>query len=149
MNYTKSILSIFIILITTSILFAQNNEQWITYLDQDNLSIEYKYEDCKMEAGPEMNYVFLKFTNKTTENVSVIWDTEIYYNNICKTCGYDEHHFVLNLTPKESLAGHCSSSSPDELEIFSSFTNEAFKTKENSVSKFELANINVVQFKKK
>ena len=116
---------------------------WTTYIDNQDIQIEYMFADCDPAMGYDFQQVHFKFTNKTNSNLELSWHIDLYYNEICKTCDYEfEYTRTLNLSPSEILEGTCSRDSANELKLFSKFIDQNY-TKGDKLTGFQLQSLTV------
>ena len=122
---------------------TEDKDEWQLYSEKNGVQIYYKTQECRIESqGLHQEYVLLKFVNTTDENLIVEWDNELWYNNVCRTCGSktNEHHYEISLSSGDSVEGGCSLDSERKLRIFSKFLNLQSKSQ---LTKFELVNITI------
>ena len=137
--------------------FAQSsNDEWVTYLENEKIKIEYQYIDCNYKeknlarsGGFNTEYVMLKITNTHNSKIYVDWNLEVWYDNVCYTCEQESTENRINpieLNTNEILTGSCITTS-GSLRIFSKFTEdlEAMPgvSKITKLTKFELNDINI------
>lgn len=116
---------------------------WKVLVQQDNVTVEYKFSDCDLERGMNQQLVLLKITNQNTARVTVEWDLELDYNNVCKTCGYDEYHRTYELGPNSVMEGKCTFYDDDKLTIHSKFLVEEYA--KEILTNFKVANFKVTK----
>ena len=121
-------------LCTSTFLFAQDpNDQWVTYLENEKIKIEYQYVDCNYKeqnlansGGFNTEYVMLKLTNIYSSKIYIDWGLELWYDNVCYTCeqeGSENRIIPIQLNVNEILTGGCITNNSN-LRIFSKFTEE-------------------------
>jgi hypothetical protein len=123
---------------------AENPTKWILHSEQNGVQVYYRYENCDDNVNDiHQQMVILKFVNTTNQNLSVEWDLEAYYNDICTTCGKKdkEQHFSTQLSAGEIKIGNFENrATQKELLIFAKFTKMESKVK---LTKFNLANMKI------
>ena len=113
--------------------------KWSTYVDLQNLKIEYKFVDCNPSMGYDQELLLFKFTNKSDAQVSIAWHAQQYYGGTCKTCNYpDEYGFSLVLEAGESDEGSCALEAKRELVSFSKFTDINYHGEAAPLTSFQL-----------
>ncbi len=117
---------------------TSNQKDWLLYLEVEHFKVEYIYQQCPPEiGGATMNY-FIRITNYSDSTLSVNWDTQLFVNNICKTCSFqDEYHTSLTLLPQEIREGDCNIFNQQELKLFVRFVSPGVNVG-NELSSFKL-----------
>lgn len=146
MNSVKIIVPVLFIisLLVTNVCYAEN---WKLYLNIDGIRIEYKYADCNLEKGYDQQWVLLKITNTTGNTKLVKWKSNLWYNNVCKTCHVTSGEYKRSVTVDagESQEGTCSIYSNGSLNVFVKFIDEQYTSPNPQIlTKFELYNLTVV-----
>lgn len=98
--------------------FGLKAQSWEIIESSNEYKIEKQHIVCNSNQGFEYDYVVLRFTNLTSENVSLSFNFEEWYNGECRTCQNGDLGTLrtLNLAPNEVKEGNCSSR--DFLKIF-------------------------------
>jgi hypothetical protein len=124
----------------------ESSTDWQVYYSNNQITIDYKFENCDPEMGYDQQQVILKVTNHTDSKLEISWHALLYFNDKCRTCDYeDEYTFYVGLAPNETKSGSCSVYSQDfQLKIFSKFT-DANATNEKVLSSFDLSNIIIAE----
>lgn len=124
--------------------FTSHDAPWSEYFQNEQVKIEINAEACNNEqAGTYKNYVFLRITNKTSENIEVSFTKELWYDGVCSNCnGGDEAKTNIILKANETVQGTCDASTK-ELKMFQSMQNGSKKV----LSKFELKDLTVSTLK--
>ena len=143
----KSSLFLFSILFANSI-FSQSND-WELYYSDNQIKIEYTYQNCEYTEQFNSEYVVFKITNTTNQNITVEWQEQLWYDDICSNCEQDniESRKIINLEAEEILEGECNINS--NLKIFSKFLDKIEDLpilgvkKIATLSRFELKNITI------
>jgi hypothetical protein len=143
----KSSLFLFSILFANSI-FSQSND-WELYYSDNQIKIEYTYQNCEYTEQFNSEYVVFKITNTTNQNITVEWQEQLWYDDICSNCEQDniESRKIINLEAEERLEGECNINS--NLKIFSKFLDKIEDLpilgvkKIATLSRFELKNITI------
>jgi hypothetical protein len=98
---------------------AQNSGSWQLYANQGDVSIFYKYDDCKIPSqGFNQSWVYIKIENKSKEKKNITWQYELFYDGLCRTCGKDEYKVSFDLNPGEIKEGTCALGRSEMLNIF-------------------------------
>lgn len=118
------------------------NTEWKLLSEKNGVQIYFKYENCNDEVNDiHQENVVLKVVNTTNQNITIEWDTELWYNDNCRTCNMKngENHNKIQLNAGETKIGSCEKRHQlRELVIFSKFTK--YENKVN-LTKFQLNNI--------
>ena len=137
---------IFITLISTT-LSASNPADWETYFENDSIKIEYTYMNCIYTEQFDSEFVILKISNYTNDNITIEWKEELWYENNCINCESNstEHNKQITISGNAFSKGDCIKQS--HLRIFSKFTEELSKMNGVeeiiSLTNFQLININI------
>lgn len=118
-----------------------NNPEWLSYFQNDSIEIDYYYSNCNLASeGMFKEEVYLKFTNLTTQSVTISWDLVLKYGTKCFNCNLDnsEMHHSLTLNPQSSIEGSCNSVSDNALKIFSKYLDLENKL---VLTEFEIKNL--------
>lgn len=107
---------------------ALQPSEWTEHFSNNDFSIDYKFVNCDPEMGYDQESVFIKFTNKTTNHLSINWHMILHYNTECKTCDYeDEYTFTIELGPNTEKTTDCSVYADNsQLKLFSRFIDEHY-----------------------
>lgn len=126
-------------LVFSAFSFDVKENDWKVYFENDEIKIESKSLFCdKPTIDIHNSYVVLKITNKTNQSVSVSFNKELWYNDVCTSCNeLKEFTTVVTLSPNEILEANCDSKTK-ELKIFQSHSES-----KKRLSKFELKKIEV------
>lgn len=120
--------------------------EWVTYVDNQDFSIEYKFIDCDPEMGYDFETAVLRFKNKTNQKLEFSWHIDIYRGEVCKTCAYEfEYSRTIVLGSNEVIEGDCVRNSNNQLKVFSKFI-DANYTKGERLTMFQLNNLTVIQY---
>lgn len=121
--------ALFTLMAIQSFSFGQKQEgivprpvEWATFFENEFVRIDYKYANCdQVSEGIHKEEVYLQFTNKTDQVLSLKWALELHYGKKCFNCDgtNDEMKFAIDLSPNETIAGACSGKSIPQLTIFS------------------------------
>ena len=121
---------------------ASSHKDWKTYLENENIKIEYTYEICDFSSTASQELVVFRFTNLKSQKIQVSYDVKIW-NDSCLNCEQDSEEFRKNIYLKENeifYSDGCKAETKD-YNIFSGFVhNESFE-KYTSLTKFELKNL--------
>ncbi len=120
--------------------------EWVTYLENNQIKIEYKFSECDPEMGYNTENVLLKCTNFSDNKISLDWHMILFYDKVCKTCDFpEEYKYTVDFAPNESLEGTCSIYSKYQLNIFSKF-NDVNSSNKISLTSFSLSNLQLIQY---
>lgn len=116
--------------------------EWSTYIDLQDLKIEYKFVNCNPSIGYDSEMLLLRFQNKSSQNLSVSWHSKQYYDGTCKTCSSpEEYGFSIDLEAQETEEGTCELDAAIELKIFSKFTDINYHGEPTSLTSFQLGEL--------
>jgi len=141
----KSSLFLFSILCANSI-FSQSND-WELYYSDNEIKIEYTYQNCEDIDGFNSEYVLFKITNTTNQNITVKWQEQLWIDDNCINCELNSPEFrkEIKIRANHTASGDCNTS--NNLRIFSKFTERLEDmpgvNKIVSLSKFELKNLTI------
>ena len=131
-------------LISFCYISASSHKDWKTYLENENIKIEYTYEICDFSSTASQELVVFRFTNLKSQKIQVSYDVKIW-NDSCLNCEQDSEEFRKNIYLKENeifYTDGCKAETKD-YNIFSAFVhNESFE-KYTSLTKFELKNLRI------
>jgi len=134
----------FITLISTT-LSATNPADWETYFENDTVKIEYAYQVCDFSSTASQELAIFKFTNLSNQTINLSYTTELWNNDQCLNCNQEtnEHQKSLTLSSNEIITSNCNNEWKS-LVIFSAFiTNDNEAKRHESITKFELTEINI------
>ncbi len=119
-------------------------------LDTAGVKVTYTIQHCDFNNGYDQDWVIFRFENQNEHNVIIVWDAELYYNKICKTCfNYsDEYHYTLELKAGEVLEGNCSEVPDTRLIVFSRFNDPNAKDK-TRLTDYQFGNLKIIKNYKK
>ena len=123
---------------------AQKNN-WNVYFENEQISISYKSMKCDYKEMFDQELIVLKVNNFTEEKITIQWETELWYDDVCINCETEneEYRSIITIDKQETLTGSCYLD--NKLRIFSKFTNNLEEmpglTKIVELTKFELKNI--------
>jgi hypothetical protein len=117
------------ILKSDTILIADNHiMNWQTYFENNQIKIEYKPTNCDPEMGYDNESIILKFTNLTSEKITITWNSINYYDKKCNSCNFPNEYFnELSIAGNSTVTGDCSIYADKRLKIFSKFTDNNAK----------------------
>ena len=113
---------------------------WITYIDNQQVKIEYKRADCDLNSGLDQQYFFLKISNKTQNEINLAWEMDLFYNDDCKTCGMGEYQWTYELDSMQIVEGECTMDADKRLRLFSKFI-DANYTNTSVLTGFKFSNL--------
>ncbi|MBL1279366.1 MAG: hypothetical protein COA33_003800 [Fluviicola sp.] len=132
--------------IPTNVLLTKTNfsTEWATYIENENIKVEYKHIDCKPTSGYDFESVLLQITNKTNQTIELNWVIDLYYNGECKTCDYPiEYSRSVSLSPNSTITGDCDRQSDRALNLFSRF-NDVNYSKGDQLTGFQLSALTII-----
>jgi hypothetical protein len=119
--------------------FSQDN--WTLYKTNSGINIYSMSANCYPKNGMAQTAVLFKFENTTNQQITIEWDTRIWYNNKESTDNVSEgeRHITLNLLPNQIIE------SDTELTNTKLFLYKKFLNFDKSalLTRFELENIKV------
>lgn len=134
----NSILTL-IVLAISFMSFSQND--WTLYKNISGVNIYTKDADCYPKDGMPQTAVLFKFENTTSKDITIEWDTRVWYNGEENTKNVDdnERHYTLNLVANQTKEGDIDLSN-NKLYLYKKFLNFENASK---LTRFELENIKV------
>tara|TARA_B110000444_G_C18714196_1_gene535219 strand:- start:19 stop:462 length:444 start_codon:yes stop_codon:yes gene_type:complete len=137
---------VFIILLSSN-LSASNTNNWETYFENDSVKIEYIYQNCEYIEQFNSEFVILKITNYTNEDLNIEWISQLWYDKNCVNCETknNENRKKVIISANTNSEGKCNIN--NNLRLFSKFTEKIEDMpgvkKINILTNFELTNIKV------
>lgn len=132
---------------TTDLVNTRENHptEWISYIKNDKISIEYKYIECNPSIGYDSEFIVFKITNLSAGNITLNWNMNLYYNGVCKTCDYlDEYGYSLTIPKGQDIEGDCTLESIHQVKIFSKFIDSQAKNTA-LLTAFEFGNLTLTE----
>ncbi len=116
-------------------------DAWKNHSRTAELEINYRYAECHDDAnGIHKSLVLLQFVNLTNKQLSVSYNKQAWYNDVCKGCeNTPESLMGIRLAPNETKIGSCEDKQTKALYIF----DKMLHVKANTLQKFELGNIQI------
>jgi hypothetical protein len=74
MNFRRTTFTLIISLIMSINSHAESPNNWTTYYSDNDVKIEYQYTNCEYSDRFNQEFVILKMTNLTNNNLSISWD---------------------------------------------------------------------------
>lgn len=136
------ILIAFALLSFGSLHAQESNPAWKLYAEKDGVKIEYRQSDCHIDNSFHQSWYLIRLTNSNTSSVYVNYDMDLYYNEVCKTCGKNEYKYGQKLAANEVMEGICDFKTLPNLKIFIKFLD--IKNKQ-TLTDFRLSNIKVTK----
>lgn len=127
-------------------IFSQNELQKNIYFSDEKVTISlFPYDCINTKKGTAIQYFFIEIENKTSEEVSVSFKKELWFNDKCQTCNSNSNEYVVEqiISPHEKIVGDCNSEEND-LKIFSKMLN---LDKVRKLTKYELKDIKIENIK--
>ncbi len=119
-----------------------NSTNWVSYVDNQQFSIEFKRTDCDLNSGLDQQYFFVRITNKTQIEINLSWEMDLFYNSTCNTCGDGEYQWQYTLAPHESVEGDCAIGAEKKLRLFSKFI-DANYIGNSELTGFQFSNLTI------
>lgn len=122
--------------------FCQYEESTTLYYTNDDVEIYIKPTDCiNKKQGTAKQYLFIEVLNKTSHELKISFEKELWYNNFCSTCNSNSIENSINLTIKENttVVGSCELNNK-QLSIFSKMLD---LDNVRVLTKYELKNITI------
>ena len=148
MNISLNILIILLTLIFSINSHAELPNNWSNYYSDNDVKIEYQYVNCEYSDRFNQEFVILKMTNLTNNNLSISWVNESWYDKKCINCSEkrtDEASNKVLIPANQVFVGDCDTQ--DNLRIFSKFSDRIEDMpgikKIVELTKFKLKNINI------
>ena len=148
MNFNKTSLYLAILLFFSINLHAESPNNWTTYHIDNEVKIEYQYNNCEYSDRFNQEFVILKITNLTNKDLNVKWYNESWYDKKCINCSDEKSEEYFNevyLKANEVVIGNCTDQ--NSLRIFSKFSDKIENMpgikKIVKLTKFNLKNINI------
>lgn len=156
LHYTKGLIILFFFVTIASFTFGQVqhieqstelilvttdlNHDWNTYYENDIIKIEYQLTSCDPEIGYDNESICLKISNKTTNEIEFNWHSDLYYNDVCRTCADEyEHMSTYTIASNAVISGDCNLNGKG-LKMFVRF-NDPDYTNGAVLTKFQLKNM--------
>ena len=148
MNFRLTISTLVLSLIVNISTFAESPDNWTKYYSDNDVKIEFQYMNCEYSDRFNQEFVILKMTNLTNNNLSISWVNESWYDKKCINCSEnrtDEASNIVLIPASQIVIGDCNKQ--DNLRIFSKFSDKIEDMpgikKIVKLTKFKLKNINV------
>jgi hypothetical protein len=148
MNFRLTISALVLSLIFNIDTHAESPKKWTNYHSNNDVKIEYQYVNCEYSDRFNQEFVILKITNLTNNNLSVNWINESWYDKKCINCAEnrtDEASNKVFIPANKIVIGDCSIQ--DDLRIFSKFSDKIENMpgvkKIVELTNFKLKNINI------
>lgn len=156
LRYTKGLLTLFFFVNAVSHSFGQvqhieqstelilvteeMNQNWNTYFENEIVRIEYQLAQCDPEIGYDNESICLKISNKTTDEIEFNWHSDLYYNDVCRTCSDEYEHMSTYTIPANGfIIGNCNANDKG-LKLFVRFNDPEY-TQGAVLTKFQLKNL--------
>ena len=124
------------LMVTFHSAFSQQTDTWSTYLENDQLKISVRTNDCDYpEKGIKNRYLLFKIENLSTSTMSLSYGINRSYNG--KKTVPDDDGFEFSIPAQASLQATCDDLN-NGLHLFSKMLNVTAKS---SLSNFEFSNI--------
>lgn len=97
-------------------------DTWTVFHETADFKIEVKRSDCHFpQDGLHQQWALLRYTNKTNQGITLHFQEELFYNEICKTCKIQEYAYQLALAPQQVLEASCDLATPKTQKVFIRF----------------------------
>lgn len=97
------------------------SSDWKVVYEDSKVSISSRYVDCNLPSeGLFAEYILLKMTNRTKDQIRVSWYGDRYYPEGCVNCDHDSRDRLrmVDLKPNESKEGNCQPGPNIGLKVF-------------------------------
>ncbi len=143
MQVLKTFIFSFFLMLSVSAVQAQV-EEWTPIIEnKGGLYISRKNVEWQdVRNGLHQEVIVLRLENRSTGTLLVEWDEELYYNDVCRTCGQSpEYHRTLAIAPGQTIEGELDAMKTGKgLRIFV----KALNRKNSSVlTDYKMANLEV------
>jgi hypothetical protein len=93
--------------------FVSEAQTWELVSGGSDYKIEKAHIVCNSNQGFEYDYIVLRFTNLSTETISLVYNYEEWYNDVCSSCDDQDlgSKRTLQLGAGQVMEGNCSSNS--------------------------------------
>ncbi len=131
---------------TTSVSISKNIAlaEWETYISTPDFKIEYKKADCDPAIGYDFEAIMMRFTNNTGSDLMLAWHIDLFYDGVCRTCGYDEYDRMVFVPANQVVETSCDNDQYMDLRPFSRFNDAQYERGANLTS-FQLSNLHTNQ----
>tara|TARA_Y100001934_G_C12311537_1_gene755185 strand:+ start:1126 stop:1584 length:459 start_codon:yes stop_codon:yes gene_type:complete len=147
-GFLRLILAVAFLSSSATCIFSMNNStDWLIYLENEEVTIEYKKTDCNFSEQFDQEYIIFKITNHLDKSIIINWRQELWYDNDCINCESISEEYIkkISLESKQTMTGNCSRN--DALRIFSKFIEELKDMpgvdRITELTKFDLKNITI------
>ncbi len=147
MKLLKPVFISLLMLFSITLLTAQSSNDWTTYHEDNQVKIEYTYSNCEYIEQFNSEFLVIKISNYTNNEITINWKEELWYNNNCINCesDSDESNKQIIVAANTTIQGNCTNQ--NALRIFSKFTEDLAKMpgvdKIVSLTEFQLKNLNI------
>ena len=148
MNFRLTLITLVLSQIFSIIALAESPNNWINHYSDNDIKIEYQYVNCEYSDRFNQEFVILKMTNLTNNNLFISWVNESWYDKKCINCSdkkTDEALRKIFIPADQIVVGDCNVQ--DNLRIFSKLSDKIENMpgikKIVELTKFKLKNINV------
>lgn len=107
--------------------------------EQNGIRMVATLEKCNNPSiGMEKDYIYFNIKNTNSFAVNITLEQQLFFNDICKTCGNPENSKRFSLKSNETLSSSCAAPTPNAFKIFygSPWVSE-------TLTRFSLVNINI------
>lgn len=132
----RKLLSLPLLLLLVMPALAQ--ESWTEYYSDNQVTIESKYSECHYsEKGIHNEYLLMKVTNKTSQEIQLAYKLDKWYNN--SKINPDKSDFAITVPANSSVESTCDDLQ-EGLHVYSKILDQQPRSKLN---KFELNNLTI------
>lgn len=106
----KYILLIFSIIMYGNAFSQQADELKTLYYSDNGVEIFIKPTDCiNSSQGTAKQYLFLEIVNNNSNEITISFKKELWYNNVCNTCGANtnENESSVIVLKNSRISGGC------------------------------------------
>lgn len=125
----------------SSAVFGQSNN-WSPCKDLGTVVVEQQTVQCTYpNSDVTAEYIFLRLTNTTNQEVHISFRIDTYFDGSCRTCGNYEYGFSFTIPANGSIEPTCAfNSANDKLAVFVKNVN---RPNYASFDKFEINNVTI------
>lgn len=131
---------------TSAVALVSNDEPiamngWQVYHETPEFRIEYNRVDCDPSVGVDFEAIHFRFINLTSNDITLNWHIDLYYNDDCKTCGGDsEYSRNLVIPANQTVETDCESGVNAGYRLFSKY-NDPVYDRGDLLTSFQLSNL--------
>lgn len=124
------------------------SDEWKTLLFQDDITVEYKVQECNNLNVRNQVLVLFRYTNTSQSVIKTFnWSVKEFRNDLCSNCDkLDSQEFTrsLTLSPGETLEGDGTSKMDKRVYLFCHFIELVPGMSSQTLTDFEFMNMEVI-----